>query len=116
MRDNPVKPIREEGPLKMDGFDEAIIGLTDGASNGGLLVYDQEKIIKILMERDGMTEDDAYEYYSFNIAGAGSRIDGITPGIKVAGQPFDTATLATGIPAFKADNQRNAAPIKLKLE
>ena len=70
MRDNPVKPIREDGPLKMDGFDEAIIGLTDGASNGGLLVYDQEKIIKILMERDGMTEDDAYEYYDFNIAGA----------------------------------------------
>ena len=53
---------------------------------------------------------------SFNIAGAGGRINGITPGIKVAGQPFDTAALATGIPAFKADNQRNPAPIELKLE
>ena len=65
-----VKRVGDPRPLKMDGFDEAIIGLTDGASNGGLLVYDQGKIIKILMERDGMTEDDAYEYYAFNIAGA----------------------------------------------
>jgi hypothetical protein len=59
-----------DGVLKMDGFDEAIIGLTDGASGTGLLVYDRDKIIKILMDRDGMDEDGAIEYYDFNIAGS----------------------------------------------
>lgn len=65
-----VKPVVQDAPLKMDGFDEAIIGITQGTNNGGLLVYDQGKIVKILMERDGMTNDEAYEYYAFNIAGA----------------------------------------------
>lgn len=65
-----VKQMGEDHALKMDGFDDAIIGITDGASNGGLLVYDREKIIKILMDRDGMDEETAVEHYEFNIAGS----------------------------------------------
>lgn len=58
--------------LRIDGFDEACIGWTDswsGDERPMRLVYDQSKIIEILMEQ-GMEEDEAIEYFNFNIADA----------------------------------------------
>jgi hypothetical protein len=61
--------ISEEHPdlLTLDGFDEAVIGVVERA---GLLAvcYDRNKIISILM-RD-MNQEEAWEYYEFNILGA----------------------------------------------
>jgi hypothetical protein len=61
--------ISEEHPdlLTIDGFDEAVIGVVERA---GLLAvcYDRNKIISILM-RD-MNQEEAWEYYEFNILGA----------------------------------------------
>ena len=61
--------ISEDYPdlLTIDGFDEAVIGVVERA---GLLAvcYDRNKIISILM-RD-MNEEQAIEYYEFNILGA----------------------------------------------
>jgi len=61
--------ITEEHPdlLTLDGFDEAVIGVVERA---GLLAvcYDRNKIISILM-RD-MNQEEAWEYYEFNILGA----------------------------------------------
>ena len=61
--------ITEEYPdlLTLDGFDEAILGVVERI---GLLVvcYDRNKIIQILM-RD-MNEEEAWEYYQFNILDA----------------------------------------------
>ena len=57
-------------PLKMDGFDSAIIGVAEVPGQGVLLAYSEEAILKTLRERDGMTEEDAEEYYTFNILGA----------------------------------------------
>jgi hypothetical protein len=54
----------EEGFLKVDGFDDAIIGIT----LDGKLVYSIDTIIKILMK--DMSEDDAFEYFDYNIEGA----------------------------------------------
>jgi hypothetical protein len=34
------------------------------------ICYDEDKVIEILMERDGMTYEEAVEYFEFNIAGA----------------------------------------------
>jgi hypothetical protein len=63
--------------LKMDGLDEAIVGSADvwvpngsGAMTVEKLIYSGEKIVKVLMERDGMTKEEAYEFVDFNIAGA----------------------------------------------
>jgi hypothetical protein len=53
--------------LKMDGFDEAIIGEVIRFSDR-FLIYDHKKVIEILM-RD-MSEEDALEYWSFNQVGA----------------------------------------------
>jgi hypothetical protein len=54
-----------EGLLFADGFDEAIIGVEERTC---VVAYDIDKIIEILM-RD-MTEDEAVEYFEFNILGA----------------------------------------------
>ena len=63
--------ISEEYPdlLKADGFDEAIIGVVERIGVQAIC-YDQEKVIDILIERDGMDYEEAVEYFEFNIAGA----------------------------------------------
>ena len=62
-----IKIVEESEPLRADGFNEAIIG---NEYHGGLVVYSIEKILKILIIRDGMDMDEAIEYFDFNIAGA----------------------------------------------
>jgi hypothetical protein len=53
--------------LKADGLDEAIIGVVERMGTQAIC-YDTDKVIEILM-RD-MTEDEAWEYFQYNIAGA----------------------------------------------
>ncbi len=59
-----------EEALLADGFEDAIIGIAERCSKQPLVVYDAEKCIKILMERDGMEEDEAAEFFQFNTLGA----------------------------------------------
>ena len=47
-------------------FNRAIIG-TDP---DGRLVYSSNKIIRAFMDEDGMSEEEAIEYFDFNIEGA----------------------------------------------
>jgi hypothetical protein len=59
--------------LRIDGFDEAIIGpatIWRGQEMVSVLVYDAEKIREILMARDGMDFEGAREHIEFNIEGA----------------------------------------------
>ncbi len=51
------------------GYNEAFLGI---AYRGGesFAVYDSEKVILILMSRDGMSREDARDFYEFNIAGS----------------------------------------------
>ena len=59
--------------LKIDGFDEAIIGpalVWKDHQRVDLLVYDGEEMRNILMRRDGMDSDEAREYIAFNIEDA----------------------------------------------
>jgi hypothetical protein len=63
----------DEEILRADGLDEACVGWTDswnGNERNIRLVYDIGKVIDILQERDGMTHEDAVEFFDFNIAGA----------------------------------------------
>ena len=56
----------EPGILFADGYDKAIAGVIwDGERTR--VVYTTEKILAILME-DGMTYDEASEYFEFNVA------------------------------------------------
>lgn len=63
--------------LFADGFDAALIGVAEpwrplgrGATRPFVAVYDRLKCIEILARRDGMDEDTAAEYFSFNVEGA----------------------------------------------
>lgn len=56
----------DEEFLIADGFDEAIIGVDEQNIR---IVYDVFKIITILIQ-DGMSTDEAFEFYHYNIAGA----------------------------------------------
>ena len=62
--------------LKADGFDKAIIGQThDTAVQEDRLIYSVEKCVEILVERDGMTSEEALEYMDFNVLCAYNRKD-----------------------------------------
>lgn len=56
--------------LKADGFDEAIIGIASRCAMHEVYAYDVDKMLDILMQRDGMTLEEAWEYFDFNIEGA----------------------------------------------
>jgi hypothetical protein len=49
---------------KIDGYDDAIIGVERHSMN---LCYSLSSIIKILMDRDKMTWEEATEFFEYNI-------------------------------------------------
>ena len=49
------------------GLDDAVIGV---ASDNSKVVYSADKVIGILKDRDGMTDDEALDFFEYNIAGA----------------------------------------------
>lgn len=53
--------------LKADGFDDAVIGIEQTMYR---LVYDIDKMVRILIERDGMTDEEAFEFLDYNVIGA----------------------------------------------
>ena len=58
---------REEEFVFADGFDDAIIGIASGIDTR--VCYDRKKVLKKLQE-DGMSEEEAFEYFDYNIGGA----------------------------------------------
>jgi len=61
---------RDENVLLMDGFDEALIGFSQRINEPVLAVYSWESMMKVCMDRDGMTDEEAEEYISYNCIGA----------------------------------------------
>lgn len=56
--------------LKADGFDEAIIGVGAVCGSKEILIYDANKCIDILMQRDEMSYEEATEFFDYNVRGA----------------------------------------------
>ena len=52
--------------LFADGYDDALIGYTDG----GVAVYSIESIIRIMITQEEMTEEDALDHFYYNVSGA----------------------------------------------
>jgi hypothetical protein len=52
-----------------DGFEDAFIGIARQFGKP-IAVYDREKCIDILVNRDGMSPEEAEEYFQFNVEGA----------------------------------------------
>jgi hypothetical protein len=58
---------QDEELLMVDGFDEAVIGIEALKLR---LVYDINKMRTILVERDGMTFEDAMDFLDHNVLGS----------------------------------------------
>lgn len=71
IRNDLMDELADENPeaLLADGLAEAYIGYTQNHHHPVVAVYDIDKCRQILMD-DGMSEDEADEYLSFNTLGA----------------------------------------------
>lgn len=70
-KENPViDKIVELNPeaIVLDGLDEAVIGIGYSKDLEPRLIYSINNIILILIGRDGMSENEAREFYDYNIA------------------------------------------------
>jgi hypothetical protein len=67
-----IEEISEINPeaLLCDGFDEAIIGMAERINLGPVVAYDVDKMLEIMVKRDGMSYEEAMEYFDYNILGA----------------------------------------------
>lgn len=52
--------------LLADGLESALIGYTINTTSPHVAVYDARKCVEVLVERDGMTPEEAEEYLEFN--------------------------------------------------
>jgi hypothetical protein len=58
------------GYLQADGFEDALIGFVWPKNTGKkTAVYDWGECIEVL-KKDGMTEEDAIEFFEYNVSGA----------------------------------------------
>jgi hypothetical protein len=56
--------------LLADGLEAALIGYTVNHHHAHVAVYDINKCIEVLVDRDGMSHEEADEFLSFNTLGA----------------------------------------------
>jgi hypothetical protein len=54
------------------GFESCIVGMVYKFGEEPAICLDEWKVIKLLMKRDKMTEEEAWEFYEYNILGYGS--------------------------------------------
>ena len=57
------------GAILMNGYDDCIIGICNRFGQEPIVLYDQNKVIQKLMD-DGMSGEEALEYFEFNQIGA----------------------------------------------
>jgi hypothetical protein len=70
-KENPViDKIVELNPeaIVLDGLDEAVVGIGYSKDLEPRLIYSINNIILTLIGRDGMSENEAREFYDYNIA------------------------------------------------
>ena len=59
----------DENTLLADGFESALIGFGH-RHNQQVAIYDYRECVRVLMERDSMTEEDAIEHMDYNVVGS----------------------------------------------
>ena len=58
-----------EGLLKMDGYDDCLVGVVERFGEDSYFIYDRELVLEKL-QKGGMSYEEALEYYGFNQLGA----------------------------------------------
>jgi len=67
MIENILEWFPEDELLFAEGFDDAVIGIEEASMR---IIYSCSKCIDILIERDGMTEEEAMEFFDYNVSTA----------------------------------------------
>lgn len=60
----------DEEMMIIDGFDHCILGVCSMIGQPDIVAYDRDEVILTLINREGMTEEEAEEYFSYNQIGA----------------------------------------------
>ena len=63
------EPKDRAGLIKLDGFDNCYMGVGESYAEQPALIYDYQQIIEQL-QQDGMSQEEAEEYYEYNILGS----------------------------------------------
>ena len=68
---NNVDFLAEINPeiIVCDGLDEALVGYIE-LFDKVVALYDKDRCVNIFMNRDGMSEEDAVEFFYYNVVGA----------------------------------------------
>lgn len=66
-----MKP-RELAPeaMIMPGYDDCILGVALQFGKPTCIAYDKDKVINRLMKNDGMSHEDAYDWFEYNMLGS----------------------------------------------
>ena len=56
--------------ITMDGFDDCVEGVVEQFGKPPIVCYDKEKVISKMVNNDGVSVDEAEEYWAFNQVGA----------------------------------------------
>lgn len=56
--------------MRLDGFDDCVVGLVERFGQSPILCYDKAKIIEQMVTKGDMTEEAAEEFYEVNQLGA----------------------------------------------
>ena len=60
----------DERLVKADGLEDAIIGVGSRMNMPDVLIYSYNKCVKIFMEKEGWTHEEAIEWMDYNVVGA----------------------------------------------
>lgn len=72
LTENFLEYISEINPEALYPTDlkEAVIGMVERFGRDPLILIDKTKVLEIYQKRDGMTPEDAIEFFEFNVLGA----------------------------------------------
>jgi len=59
----------DEGVLLMPEYADCIVGTVTRCGMPEVMCYDSDKIIETLVERDGLSYEEAVEHFEFNVSG-----------------------------------------------
>jgi hypothetical protein len=79
----------DDGALFVPGFDAALIGVGVQFSRE-IAIYDYDKCLDVLIDRDGMDVEDAIDYMEYNVLGA--YVGKSTPIFLIRKEPYQDNT------------------------
>jgi hypothetical protein len=65
-----IADIDEDLLLLPENFDKALIGFIERAGMEPVALYDREIVLRVFMDNDGMSMDEATEWFEYNVLGS----------------------------------------------